>query len=462
MAIQPAGRRTASYRVGRRFARRAGLAALLLTPVLAMGQAAVTGPVIGYGRSGTGFFGRGGYVNGAALPGNPMGFERGPMVEIYTEGGGGLPVAKVWRIPLHFIVGVNAGYDSNPGTGGGGDGSVEEPGSAFVGATILVTYQFVGPRFSGSLSTDAVLNLYSNREDRGEFYQPNAHLSAALGYAVSQRLSLDSSASISYQSEPDISLDATVNRQSGNYLVASGSLGATYVWLPRLSSVTSYNISVTDYAEETENALSRTTNEFTLGFNYSLLPRTSLTGNYDFNWTAYKSDGSSLSQSLLVGATHQFSLFLNGSLQVGMQFQSTDRDSVGQTSNASPIFNSSLAYVLGSKTVLSWNAGYSIEEPDVANASSRQTLRTGLNLSHQLTGLISATGSAYYRHDMNVMTGDSGNSTEDAFDVSVGLSYAFRHNMSATASYQRTQLFSDEPGSSYSSNRVSLGLMVSF
>jgi predicted porin len=448
----------------RGFARHAGLAAFLLAPVLAMGQVAATGPVIGYGRSGTGFFGRGGYVNGAALPGNPMGFQREPTVEVYTEGADGLPVAKVWRTPLHITVGVNAGYDSNPcaGAGGSGGGNTNEPASAFIGASILATYQFVGPRFYGGLSTNAVFNLYSNREDRGDLYQPNANLSASLGYAVSQRLNLDSSATVSYQIEPDISLNATVNRQSGGYLVASGSLGASYAWLPRLSSTATYTLSVTDYAEETENSLSQTVNGLNLGFSVSLLPRTTLIGSYDFNWTAYKSDGTSLSNSLLVGATHQFSLFLNGSLQVGMQFQSTDRDSVGQTSNASPIFESSLAYVLGSKTVLSWNAGYSIESPDVVNASSRETLRTGLNLSHQLTGLISATASAYYRHDMNVMSGDSGNSTENAFDVALGLSYAFRHNMSATISYQRTQLFSTEPGESYSSNRVSLGLLVSF
>ncbi|CAN5760920.1 hypothetical protein BH20VER1_BH20VER1_04350 [soil metagenome] len=62
-----------------------------------MGRVAETGPVIGQGRSGTGFFGRGGYVRGAAPPGNPMGFERGPTGEVDTEGAEGQ--APPWHGP---------------------------------------------------------------------------------------------------------------------------------------------------------------------------------------------------------------------------------------------------------------------------------------------------------------------------------------------------------------------------
>lgn len=86
MAIQ-----TARIRSSRSLGRVAG------APVLAMGRVAETGPVIGQGRSGTGFFGRGGYVRGAAPPGNPMGFERGPTGEVDTEGAEGQ--ASPWHGP---------------------------------------------------------------------------------------------------------------------------------------------------------------------------------------------------------------------------------------------------------------------------------------------------------------------------------------------------------------------------
>jgi hypothetical protein len=75
-----------------------------------------------------------------------------------------LPLA---RNPFNFVVSVSGGYDDN-GSSSAGSSS----GSAFSRASVAVTYSFVGPRFQGTLATDAAFDYYFGSNDNA--YRPNA------------------------------------------------------------------------------------------------------------------------------------------------------------------------------------------------------------------------------------------------------------------------------------------------
>jgi hypothetical protein len=381
----------------------------------------------------------------------------GPTVDVYPSKASTAQGPIIGRMPVHLDVTLAAGYDDNTNP----NGTTGSTGSAFTEASANLTYSFNGPRLQGSLAAGTSLNYYSDRVDNA--YQPNGHVDLALGYAVSERLAFSNTASIRYQSEADLYLNTIASVRGGSFWYVQDSLSATYQWLPRLSSVTSYNFDAVRYDSPVAGvAQDHIDNGGSQAFRFLLLPGTTLTAEYRLNAISYQqTSDEALSQSILIGVEHVIGPRLRATLSGGLQIYSTRTEGMPWSDQFSPQFSSTLNYDLGAKTSLAWESSYSIEPSDVGGTSGRQTFRTGLRATYVFSQRISGSLSGYYRHE-ETDTLSTSLGRDDSVDVSVSLAYSITSIVSLTLNYEHTALESDFALGSYQRNRYSMGLTAHF
>jgi hypothetical protein len=296
-------------------------------------------------------------------------------------------------------------------------------------------------------------------------YDINNSLSLSLLHKATPRLTLSLAALLTYKSEPDFTIAQGIDRRGGNYFFTEDKLGATYLWMPRFSTVTSYTLSVLKYEDSLIGQFSdRFENIFGNEFRFLVWPTTTLVGEYRVQFESYihQSGRDSTSQFALGGLDHHFNPRLNGSVRAGGQFRSDDQGG----SRTSPFFEGSLSYVLGKQTSVEWSSRYSIEETDIAVSQSRETFRTGLTAKYDFTPRISGSLSAYYHHDdyQNFNFGGTltPGFTEDSFNAAISLRYAVTRYFGVEAGYNYTDVASDIAFRQYSRNSYWGGLNVSF
>ena len=74
------------------------------------------------------------------------------------------------------------------------------------------------------------------------------------------------------------------------------------------------------------------------------------------------------------------------------------------------------------------------KRPRRAGATTAKTLRTGLNLTYDLTSRLSSTAGVYYHHDENSGgTGTSSTGTQDSLDLNLGLRYTINKHFALHA-----------------------------
>src|SRR3712207_5366855 len=213
-------------------------------------------------------------------------------------------------------------------------------------------------------------------------------------HEVSERLSLSSGIYIRYGIEPDFFSEVGENRRSGNYFYTADSIAASYRWLERFSTVTSYSIGVLKYEDEGHaEFLNRYDHGFSQQFRFMFLPMTTLIADYRFSMTNYETDGrDSFSHFFLAGVSQTLGPRLQGSLFAGAQLRSSDQE---REDSFSPYVSGSLSFAVGEKTSLTWTAQYSTQEAYVVEATGRTSFSTGLQLSYGITPRIGSSLSAY-------------------------------------------------------------------
>ncbi|HEX8679032.1 MAG TPA: outer membrane beta-barrel protein, partial [Chthoniobacterales bacterium] len=251
------------------------------------------------------------------------------------------------------------------------------------------------------------------------------------------------------------------------------SIAASYTWLERFSTVSSYAIGVLNYDDDTRaQALNRFEHNFSQQFRFLLLPMTTLIGDYRVGIADYETGGrDAFSQFFLAGVSQTIGPRLQGSLFAGAQLRSSDLE---EEASFSPYASASLGFVAGEKTHLTWSAQYSTEESNVIESSGRTSFSTGLQLSYGITPRIGSSISAYYRHDENTLPDAIGfdpdqgffiitrTFAEDALDLSLNFSYSITPRLSAGAGMHYTEVWSDFSTRPYTRARYSGGLTYSF
>ncbi len=119
---------------------------------------------------------------------------------------------------------------------------------------------------------------------------------------------------------------------------------------------------------------------------------------------------------------------------------------------------------MSSNHSLSWTTSYRVEQPSAANALTRTTIRTGPNLTYDLSSRVHSTTAVYYHHDENEggSSGTTSVGSQDSLEFSLGLRYTIDKHFALHVDYRHTMQSSLESTPGYSRNRYSAGLTYTY
>jgi hypothetical protein len=365
-------------------------------------------------------------------------------------------------VPLQFTAGVDIGYDDhilgNNATTSNATTSSSGQTSFFARENVVLSYNRATDRTEVHL---AGVGRFAQFIDVGTD-DKDGNVTLSLTHNLSTRLSLYASVYAAYQTEPDFQSDVGPENVRANHFVTRDIFSVTYHWLPRFATVTNYTFRSVKYAQSSVGS-SQDRADNTLGerVQFSLTSRTTLVGNYRFETINYDTaPNDSTAHYVLAGVDHHLTENIAVHALGGESFRSFQDGG----SSVNPYLQGSLDYVRSNYSV-SWTATYGFESPNVQNASSRITIRTGLNLKADLTSRIAATARVSYHHDQNenvTSTGTSSAGSQDSFDLALGLRYTINNRLALHVDYQHTAQSALGSNSGYSRNRYSAGLSYTY
>jgi opacity protein-like surface antigen len=359
-------------------------------------------------------------------------------------------------VPLDITAGVDIGYDDHV-IGSSATTSSSGQSSFFVRENLVLSYD--RPRERSQLLLIAV-GRFSQFFDLGTD-DKDLSLTLALTHNFSTRLSFRADLYAAYQTEPNFQSNVGPENVRAPHFDTHDILSLTYHWLPRFATVTTYEFNRILYAQSSSVGTSSNRTQQTLGeqFRFSLTSRTNLIGEYRFETINYDSlpNNNSIIHFALAGVDHHLTEHIKFDVRAGESFLSLENDG----DSVSPYFEGRLNYERGNHS-LTWTTSYGFEAPTTANASTRKTWRTGLNLTYQLTSRVHSTAAVYYNHNENEGSTSSGTGAQDSLQLTLGLRYTINRRLALNLDYQHTMQSSQGSTSGYSRNRYSAGLTYTY
>jgi len=366
-------------------------------------------------------------------------------------------VSLVPSVPLQITAGVDIGYDDNviPRGGSGGSGQA----SLFTRENLNLSYDRLKERTEVHLLG---VGRFSQFLDVGTD-DKDGNVTLSLTHNFSTRLSFYANVYAAYQTEPDFSTNVGPENVRADHFQTNDIFSATYHWLPRFTTVTSYTFERIKYAGSSQASQDRLQNTLAERLQFSLTRRTNLIGEYRFEIVDYDTaPRDSMTHFALAGFDHHLTQHLIIHALGGESFRSfkSDGDVVD------PYFEGWLAYV-SSNHSLKWTTSYGVEEPSATSSAAalvRTTIRTGLNLTYGLTARLNSTAAVYYHHDDNEGGSSGTNSvgTQDSFDLSLGLRYTITKRFALHVDYSHSSVSALGATPAYSRNRYSAGLSLTY
>jgi hypothetical protein len=361
-------------------------------------------------------------------------------------------------VPLDITAGMDIGYDDHV-LGGSATTTSSGQTSFFVRENVVLSYD--RPRERSELRLVAV-GRFDQFVDLGTD-DKDVNVTLALTHNFSTRLSFRADVYAAYQTEPNFQSNVGPENVRAPHFDTRDSFSLTYHWLPRFNTVTTYTFDRVLYTQSSSSVATSNRTQQTLGeqFRFSLTRRTDLFGQYRFETINYDTvpNNNSIIHIAAAGVDHHLTEHLSFSVSGGGSFLSLEND--GDT--FSPYFEGSLRY-MGGKDSLNWTTSYGFEAPTAANASTRKTLRSGLNLVYKLSPRVSSTAAVNYHHDENGggSSGTTSVGTQDSFEFALGLRYRINRRFSLHVDYQHTMQSSLQSSPGYSRNRYSAGLSYTY
>jgi hypothetical protein len=361
-------------------------------------------------------------------------------------------------IPIQINAGLDGGYDDNVTLQPSGEGSI------FTRENVVLTYARPGERTQFFVVGVGRFSQYFDVSGQNE---TAGNVTLSLTHNFSSRLSFYASVYGTYQNQPNFQSNVGPENVVSPFFDTVDIFALTYHWLLRFSTVTSYTFERVQYTSSSNGnsqngvqdtlAQNRIQNTFSEEFQFSLTSRTLLVGEYRFETINYDTAPTdSTTHFILAGVNHNLTEHLIVHVRGGESFRSLEND--GNT--ASPYFEGSLGYA-SSNHSLNWMSSYGYESPTATGVTTTKTLRTGLNLTYDLTSRLSSTTGVYYHHDEN-QGGTGSTGTQDSFDLTLGLRYTINKRFTLHADYNHTTLGSLGTTPGYSRNRYSAGLSYTY
>lgn len=209
--------------------------------------------------------------------------------------------------------------------------------------------------------------------------------------------------------------------------------------------------------------LDRVENLAGLELSYAFLPKTKFVGEYRYLDVAYDTGGAGKdkrSHYFMVGADHSpgSELMLSGRVGLEQRSRSRESDSTAPYAELSARYN----YTRGSYLAAGYS--YTLEESsDTVRFTDSQVSRLFLNVQHQLTALIVASGS--FTYEPAQLQGRRGVATdidEDTTRVGLGLNWLPNKNWLVGASLDVDRIASDDPNRDQERTRFGVNARYSF
>lgn len=347
-------------------------------------------------------------------------------------------------IPIQITAGLDMGYDDNATL------TSNAEGSSFLGENVTLTYNRPTDRTQfyvlGIGRFDQYFDVSRNDVD--------GNVTMSLTHNFSTRLSFYASVFAAYQSQPNYQSNVGPENVVSDHFYTNDIFSLTYHWSTRFSMITSYTFNRVMYAQASiGNFQDRFDNTLSEEFQFSLSRRTNLVGEYRFETINYDTaPNDSTTHFILGGINHNLTEHLIVHVRAGESFRSLEDDG----SMASPYVESVVDYV-SSNHSLSWSSSYGYESPTADGVTTTKTWRTGLLLTYDLTSRLRSMASVYYHHDQN-----EGASSQDSFDLTLGLRYMLNKHFSVGLNYNHTTLGSMGSTPGYSENRWSGGVTYTY
>ena len=337
-------------------------------------------------------------------------------------------------VPIQITAGLDTGYDDNVTLQPSGEGSI------FTRENVVLTYARPGERTQFFVMGVGRFSQYFDVS--GQTILPETSLCPS---RITSRVGFPSTPAFTALTRTNPISQSNVGPENvrSPFFDTIDIFALTYHWLSRFSTVTSYTFERVQYFSSSngncQNGVQNTSdqnrvqNTFGEAVQFNLTSRTVLVGEYRYQTIDYDTAPlDSTTHSLLGGVNHNLTEHLMVHVRAGESFRSLENDG----NSASPHFEGSLGYA-SSNHSLNWTTSYGFESPTAASVTTTKTLRTGLNLTYNLTSRLSSTTGVYYHHDENQGgTGSAG--SQDSLDLLLGLRYTINKRLALHVNYKHT------------------------
>ena len=389
----------------------------------------------------------------------------------YGGGGSTSGAGGEGSVPFEITTGVDFGYDdhvigSNPAT------NSSSQSSFFAKENLVLTYNRPGEETEFRLLAVGRFTQFFDvsTEDK------DLSVTSSFTHNFTSRLSFRADIFGAYQTEPDFQSNIGPTNARAPHFDTNDIFSLTYHWLPRLSTVTSYTFERIKYESSSVSTSAiavgqdRFQNTLAERLQYSLTSRTSLTGEYRYEVIVYDTASSrdATIHFALAGLEHHLTEHLLINVLGGPSFRFFKND--GNTIN--PYAEVKVVYQGGNHS-LDWRTSYGVEQPSQTVAAGATTLRSGLNLTYNLTSRIKLRAGASYNHEENQAGGTGGaavntsTGAQDSLNLTLDLKYTINKHFTAHVDYDYTNESgaggtSSGATSGFSRNRCFAGLTYTY
>jgi hypothetical protein len=296
-----------------------------------------------------------------------------------------------------------------------------------------------------------------------------------LSHTFNPRLVVNVNDTVRYALEPStsdiISGKSTQLQQSGNYLenntVASLSYDLSRRWTTTVRG--GWDLWRYDNSAVASND-DRDVYSINMDLTYSLTPRTFVGAGYRYSEDDYVTPGSndirnSTSNFGYLTFSHTFNPQLGINVNAGAQVTSFS----GGTQDSSPFGDMALYYNYSRDTSMSLGFRYGITTTEAGVFRSSDTGTVFGRVNYQITPKLQAAVNGLFSHSTyqnpapySFPPGTPIPQGQDTFQVELSLTYVFNHWSSASLDYSYQEVNADIAGSSYTQNRVGLGLSLKY
>jgi hypothetical protein len=307
------------------------------------------------------------------------------------------------------------------------------------------------------LTLDASLGLTDNWNEPDGQSNFTGSLDAAFEHRLTPRATLSIEASAAYQQTPNFALinAPTTNSSNQSYVNGNAKIDLSYAWSSRISTVTSYSLSLNLLQSGSNNLYDNT---YGTQFRYTVSARNTVTAELRQEQSLYPTNSAlnSTTTYYLLGLDSFISARLRNTFSTGFETQSGST----ATGRSLPYFESATTLVLPRGASLSWTNRYGSEQP-TSPGQSVTSYRTSLTYGQPLSTKLSASVSlAYNNVDDSGSAADT--STQQQIQLSLSLGYTVTPRFSLSLSYTYNDLLSSQVNSSYQADQIFLGGSYTF